>query len=266
MKERGERNVMKKRLVLGIIVVCAGFGLAACSQKNENPSPTTSTSQVESSTSTEKTSTTTTATQTSSSSRSSTSSTASSSQDSTQDSISQRQYSDKEKKAMQQEFLDWAVSRAKTGGLAVSDRYFDHGAAGRGDWFAVTPDGEIQVQQNEENLPGFDAFDIHALGGVVFYTSAKGVKGLDKNAWEASTAEGYSNLADDSQTIHKYLLGDNGVVYELIGHVAKTSFSTGFGEYSDDGQSKDSTNGSVFKVSEDQDAQNKWQQIVANYN
>src|SRR5699024_3166025 len=184
----------------------------------------------------------------------------------TQDSITQRRYSDKEKSAMQQEFLDWAVSRAKTGDLAVSNRYFDHGAAGQGDWFAETPDGEIQVQENEAGIPGYDAFAIHALGGVVFYTSSGQVTGYDEDTEKASTAEGYSKVADDSQSINKYLLADNGVVYELITPVAKTSFSTGFGEYADDGKTKDSTNGKIFKISKDQDAQNKWQQILANYN
>lgn len=33
---------------------------------------------------------------------------------------------------------------------------------GVGDWYSMTPDGEVQTQ-NQDN-PGFDHFDIHAIG------------------------------------------------------------------------------------------------------
>lgn len=68
----------------------------------------------------------------------------------------------------------------KIGNLAVTTLYFQHGAAGSGDWYALTPDGQVQVQ-NLDN-PGFESFDIHAIGGVAFYTPLSGDYGRDETA------------------------------------------------------------------------------------
>ncbi|GMA08115.1 hypothetical protein GCM10025886_12660 [Tetragenococcus halophilus subsp. flandriensis] len=179
-----------------------------------------------------------------------------------------REYSDEEKEEISQEFLDWAIPRAEEGGMAVSEKYFEHGAAGLGDWFANTEDGEIQTQDPypEEDLPGYDAFDIHSLGGVVFYTSSSGVTGYDETPKESATAEGFSKAADSDYSIHKYILGDNGVVYELIGDMDEIgAFSAGYGEYEDDGESKIIDPEHTFKVSDDEDAQKAWRKILQDY-
>src|SRR5699024_7230489 len=82
--------------------------------------------------------------------------------------MSVKEYTSEEKRMMTEEFFNWAVDRVKIGNLAVTTLYFQHGAAGSGDWYALTPDGQVQVQ-NLDN-PGFESFDIHALSGVAFYT------------------------------------------------------------------------------------------------
>lgn len=174
-----------------------------------------------------------------------------------------QEFTDAEKQEMNQLFYDWAVERAEIGGMAVTEMYFTHGAAGYGDWYAVTPDGEVQAQDLDN--PGFDHFDIHAIGGVAFYQPESGDIGEDKNAPFPSTAEGYSRLAQPDTNVHKYMLADNGVVYELIGKKENISFSSGFGEYNDDGSRGEYVPDVAFEVSGDQDAQQEWQRILGMY-
>lgn len=156
--------------------------------------------------------------------------------------------------------------------MAVTDDYFDHGASGSGDWFAETEDGEIQVQQQlpQEDLPGYNAYDIHAIRGVVFYISQSETVGYDEEPKEEHGGAGgerdYGRVADLDYPIHKYLLGDNGVVYELIGSVDEIrAYQDGFGLYGDDGQEKEIEPEFTFKVSDDADAQEAWRQILENY-
>lgn len=182
--------------------------------------------------------------------------------------VAVKKYSSEEASAKTSAFLEWAASRAEKGNMAVTDLFFNHGAAGKGDWYAVTEDGEIQVQQPfpDETLPGYDAFDIHALGGVVFYTSLSGVTRYDETPNTQATAAGFHEIADPDYFMHKYLLGDNGVIYELIGTVEEIgSFSAGYDEYADDGLTKpgaEAVENFVFKVSEDTDAQEEWVRIL----
>lgn len=182
--------------------------------------------------------------------------------------VSVRRYSEEEKQVITTAFLDWAGNRAAMGGMAVNPLYFDHGAAGRGDWYAVTPDGLVQTQQSVENTPGYDAFPIHSLGGIVFYYSLFGTTGETREIMEHnySMAAGYSQVADPSKPIVKYMLGDNGVVYELKSNLA---YSYGFYEAGDDGSlysesSKESQRS--FVVSEDKAAQIELRRILASYN
>lgn len=167
------------------------------------------------------------------------------------------------KRDMTQSFYNWAVERAKIGNMAVTTRYFEHGAGGIGDWYAVTPDGEVQTQ-NHDN-PGFGHFDIHAIGGVAFYQPLSGDYGIDEKAPTVGFAEGYHRLAVEGSNINKYMLADNGVVYELIAKKENMSFSTGFGEYADDGTRGDFKPTVQFKISEDQDAQQEWRRILGTY-
>ncbi|MDJ1110528.1 hypothetical protein QNJ28_10710 [Macrococcus caseolyticus] len=173
-------------------------------------------------------------------------------------------FTQEQKSAMEDEFLRWADERAKIAGLAVSNYYFNHGAGGHGDWFASSEDGDIQVQDFDN--PGPRGFKIRGIGGVVFYTSKSGETGITEELKDAITAVGYSKHADLSKNIHKYILADNGKVYELIKSAKEMCFSCGFGEYSDSGTREDGFGGEdQFKVSQDIDAQKKWQEILNKY-
>lgn len=260
--------------ILSILVVIFGLGLFGCSQNNEEAVSNTSVSTEISASekinqSTESQSLAATSESDTTETTTSRSTEASSEE---QETVPLRKYSEEEKDELQQEFLDWAIPRAEEGGMAVTDAYFDYGASSSGDWFAETEDGEIQVQQQstQEELPGYDAYDIHALKGVVFYVSSSGVTGYDEKAGETHGGAGggrdYGGLADADYPIHKYLLGDNGVVYELIGSVDELrAYQAGFGLYNDDGRTKDIEADYTFKVSDDTDAQEAWQEILQNY-
>lgn len=171
--------------------------------------------------------------------------------------------SDAQREQINLAFLEWAGQRAAIGNMAVSGWYFDHGAAGRGDWYANTPDGQVQVQNNGQ--PGKSAFPIRAIGGCVFYTSKDG--GIGKQELAAgSFAENYSVKMDFTKPVSKYLLGDNGVVYELkSGNGEMLSTNTGFGEYADDGSVGEYTPRVAFQISEDQAAQEKLQELIQRY-
>lgn len=185
-------------------------------------------------------------------------------------SIIQRSYSFEEQRSITNEFIDWAGERAEIGGMAVNGAYFTHGASGRGDWYAKTTEGQyILVQRQDPSINIEDnTYIAHAVGGVVFYYSKFGTTGLtdeinDKDN-NPSTATGFSQVANTDKPIVKYLLADNGIVYEYNSNVA---FSDGFYVTDDEGNF-DYWPGEQkpFKVSEDQDAQEKLQKILSKYN
>lgn len=168
-----------------------------------------------------------------------------------------------QKKQINADFLNWAAERATVGNMAVSDLYFDHGSAGLGDWYANTPDGQVQVQN--QNQPGAAAFKIHAVGGCIFYKSKDGQIGK-QNLYKGSFADNYSIGLDDSQPVSKYLLVDNGVVYELkTGNGSSVSSSTGFGQYDENGQLGNYQPDQNFEISADQAAQNELQKLLTPY-
>lgn len=170
------------------------------------------------------------------------------------------QLSSSQKQLITTQFLEWAAGRAKTGNMAVSDYYFDHGAAGQGDWYANTPDGQIQVQNNQQ--PGASHFKIHAIGGVIFYTAKDGLTGIDSSLDSGSFAEGYSINLDSSQPVSKYLLGDNGIVYEWkTGNGTGVSQTDGFGEKADD-QLAEYHPKVTFAISDDQAATSELRQLI----
>lgn len=182
----------------------------------------------------------------------------------TQENVSPKRYSQSEMATANQQFLDWAIAQAKKGNMAVTDNYFTHGASGTGDWYAETVDGKALVQPQAQDNPGYNAYHIHALGGVSFYTSRNGDIGYDNVPSKAATAEGLSQAADKKQQIHKYLLCDNRVVYEAIGSYEDlVAFSSPFGLYDDDGKTTAIPAKITFKVSQDQAAQNEWKKILS---
>src|SRR5699024_8086575 len=187
--------------------------------------------------------------------------------------IQTEMYSGEEQKEASQAFFDWAIPRAEVGGMAVTDNYSGHGTSGSGDWYAMTEDGEILVhdQDPRQEEIGYKSYEIHALGGVVLYTSCSDVTGRDKSAYAEQGGAGggrkYTAVAEPNEPLHKYLLGDNGVVYELKGSAKeRDSYQAGFGLYDDHGENKLIEEEYTFKVSEDQDAQDEWVKILENIN
>ena len=176
--------------------------------------------------------------------------------------VAVKQYTDEEMLEMTEMFYEWAVERAEIGAMAVTNYYFGHGAAGHGDWVAKTPHGEVQAQ-NLDN-PGWEAFELHAIGGVAFYQPITGDFGRDENKGNIGTGAGYTEVALPGTDIHKYMLVDNGIVYELIGPLG---LSNGFAEYTDEGQSTDYIKNELvqFEVSGDTAAQEEWRRILSLY-
>lgn len=175
-------------------------------------------------------------------------------------------YTESEKEAISKEFLDWASYRAEIGGMVVSDYLLGHGAAGYGDWYANTVNGEIQIQNIGQGVPGYDHFPIHVIGGVVFYTSNQAFYGYDERPNSEGIAAGFHRLADLNMPITRYLLGDDGIVYELGGTSPDLfSFSGGYGLYADDGTKVGGDSHYIFNVSEDNGAQEKFKEILLKF-
>lgn len=253
-------------LVLGLFSV---FLLAGCGSTEEKGNSASSSTSTVSSTSSSSTSQTTSSTSVSSTSETNTATSQSSA--TTEESTSQPAnvaskgvlLNDAQRNQINLAFLNWASQRAAIGNMAVSEWFFDHGAAGRGDWYANTPDGQVQVQNN--NLPGKSAFPIRGIGGCIFYTAKDGGIGRQE-LFADSFAANYSVKLDHTKPVSKYLLGDNGVVYELkTGNGMPVSTNTGFGEYADDGSQGSYTPDLNFQVSEDQAAQEKLKELIQSY-
>ena len=159
-------------------------------------------------------------------------------------------------------FLNWAAERAEIGHMAVSDWYFDHGAAGNGDWYANTPDGRVQTQNNGN--PGAEAFKIHSIGGCVFYKSKDGSTGK-QDLYQGSFADNYAVAMDFDQPVSKYMLGDNGIVYELkTGNGENVSTNTGFGQTSGEGTEEYQPD-QDFEISSDSAAQSELKELINQY-
>ncbi|MDN6063172.1 MAG: hypothetical protein L0I39_06000 [Staphylococcus simulans] len=94
--------------------------------------------------------------------------------------INKEKLSSQEQAKLKEEVMKWADKRANQQGLAASNRYFGAGEISTGDWYAMTPKGELQV--SNQNEPGPKAFERHNLVGVVFYHSNHCVTGFDEKA------------------------------------------------------------------------------------
>ncbi|MDB1553114.1 hypothetical protein [Latilactobacillus sakei] len=169
-------------------------------------------------------------------------------------------YTDSQKAAITHDFLNWAGQRAEVGNMAVSDWYFDHGADDPGDWYAETPDGRILVQHGEGDGRHYP---IQAVGGCIFYTALDGTTGIDSQLYD-SYARNYASNMDMSRPISKYLLGDNGVVYELkTGNGQTTNTEDDFALAPFSGSRN--TTPTPFTVSQDTAAQQELKSLLAAY-
>ncbi|PWF99651.1 hypothetical protein [Levilactobacillus bambusae] len=172
------------------------------------------------------------------------------------------QLSEGQMTAVNNAFYSWAAGRAEVGNMAVTDWTFEHGAGGRGDWYADTPDGKAIMQ--DEGHPGKTAYPIQAIGGVTFFTAKDGSVGK-QDMKDVSTTAGYSTVAREDKPVTKYLLGNNGVVYELKGTPKTVGLTTGYGEAGDDGTFGAYEPQKKFIVSQDTAAQTELNQLLDSY-
>lgn len=177
--------------------------------------------------------------------------------------LNEMNYTESEKRAITNEFLLWASKRAEIGGMAVTTRFFDHGASGKGDWYALTPDRQAILVQRQDSSRQ-NSYSIQALGGVTFYTSKDGTLGRSDKVMTSALAAGYNEVADLGKPIIKYLLGDDGEIYE---YHSSGSFTDGFYEMDDKGNRQE--NGrpiQTFTLSADTAAKKELQRILLQYN
>ena len=125
----------------------------------------------------------------------------------------------------------------------------------------------MQIQDVGNGIPGYNQFPIHLLGGVVFYTSIEELYGYDSRPEMEAIAAGFHRLADPSMPVTRYLLGDDGIIYELQGTLIELgSFHGGYGLYEEDGSKSIDSSSYIFKISEDTDAQERYTEILSKYN
>lgn len=172
------------------------------------------------------------------------------------------------RRAINREFREWAYQRAEVGNMAAGGEFFSQATEPWDqEWFAYTPDGKMQVSSFDQVET--NDFKIHCIGGVFFFTAKSGETGrvdfndgLDGN----NSSQMMLNVVDFDETMDKYLLGDNGVVYELkIDPKSKENVepNVNYGVYVY-GQTNSSQN-DEFIVSQDQDAQKELKSLIAEH-
>ena len=171
--------------------------------------------------------------------------------------------SKKVKHDINKDFYNWAAQRAKIGNMAVSHYYFDHGPDEDGKlWYAPTPDGDVLIRNASDEYNSKD-YTLKKLGGVVFYTSENGTTGKCNDiAHDTDNGAIYSSdEVDASKPIDKYILANNGIIYEckLDGYSAEPD--SGFYIKGDDNDSKSDS----WIISKDKDAQNEYRQLIEKY-
>ena len=151
------------------------------------------------------------------------------------------EYSNAEKESMSASFLQWAIPRAQTAKMAVTDAYNVHGASSAEDIYINTPDGKVLVEGNGNN----GEYVAEAVAGLLFCYTKNGETG--SLTLGNSTASLFNNVALNRKA-NKYILASNGVVYEAKGTGSQLVGYGGFcqGSYSD---------GVTWIVSEDTAAQ-----------
>lgn len=178
--------------------------------------------------------------------------------------------------SVQTAFYNWASARAKEHNNAVTDWVFDNfGTDASYGFYANTPDGKMQVMATA-NPNDYNKFPIHMLGGVTFFEANDGTTGGVSQATmqgpDGSFGSGYENYADLSRATYKYILGDNGVVYELDNGISGPS--DGFGSftvnYGGGNEQQNRTDNDEapqenFVVSPDQAAQKELRAIMNQY-
>ncbi|AYU54493.1 hypothetical protein [Staphylococcus debuckii] len=178
--------------------------------------------------------------------------------------IDKAKLSDKAHEKMKKEVLDWADKYGKQQGLAVSNRYFGAGEISSGDWYAMTPKGELQV--SNQGSPGPKAFDRHNLVGVVMYKAKDHTTGFDTKAKDLTNIESYQNVADLNQPVTKYLFADDGKVYEYTFQPEeKVKLSSGFAPKDHNDKDPNLKPDHSFKISDNSSANQEMQRLIKEY-
>lgn len=160
--------------------------------------------------------------------------------------------SESEKEKINQQFYEWAIPRAKTAHMVVTDAYNVHGAVTADDIYMETPDGKVLVQSfTKTNEKDYVA---EAIGGVVFMYSTNDSTGAFTPG--ETTATFFKNV-NPNKIAHKYILASNGKVYELI---AKAEDVIGMGGFVQAGYKMGATERWI--VSKDAAAQAEWNQLI----
>lgn len=168
----------------------------------------------------------------------------------------------KEKTEINNDFYNWTDQRAKMGNMAISKYYFDHGPEDNGNlWYASTPDGNILIR-NASDTYSSKSYNLRKIGGFVFYTAKDGTTGKCDNIKQDTDdgAKYSSDQIDCTKPVDKYLLANNGIVYEckLDGETAEPD--SGFNI-----KGEDNINSDDWIVSQDKAAQDEYRQLITKY-
>lgn len=175
-----------------------------------------------------------------------------------------KRWTQQQKSDMNRDFYDWFAKRAKKTNHAVTPLFYTHTKHTIGDWYALTPDGDIQIQDN--NMPGYFAFDHHVIGGLSMYTSNKGITGKTNEIYKYISTTNYKKVAKPNTQVQKYILVDNGNVYELIADVSEIDFCSGFVPMDDYGKEQPISKKKMkFKRVSDNQMIEQWDKILHEY-
>ncbi|WP_314348444.1 hypothetical protein [Mammaliicoccus vitulinus] len=170
--------------------------------------------------------------------------------------------SDKEKDALKQKVLNYVDQYGEEKDLAISNRYFSSSEHTKGDGYAMTEDGEIQITNHDK--PGEKAFKIHNVVGVSAYHSNNQVKGYDEQAQDLTNIQGYNDVADVSKPITKYLFADNGKVYQhQFTQNEDVTLSTGFAAKDYNGKDPNLKPNVMFTEVKDKELVQEWKKILS---
>lgn len=167
--------------------------------------------------------------------------------------ITPKSYSMGQMEAMNAQFLNWAIPRAQTAKMAVTDAYNVHGAVSADDLYINTPDGKVLIQGNYNP----NVYVGEAVAGLIFCHAKDGVTG--ELPLGGCTATTFENVEMDEMA-NKYILASNGVVYELKGPASEIVGVGGVNQ----GSNTTSLSGNWI-VSEDAAAQQEAQNILSQY-
>lgn len=167
--------------------------------------------------------------------------------------ITPKSYSMGQMEAMNAQFLNWAIPRAQTAKMAVTDAYNVHGAVSADDLYINTPDGKVLIQGHYNP----NIYVGEAVAGLIFCHAKDGVTG--ELPLGGCTATTFENVEMDEMA-NKYILASNGVVYELKGPASEIVGVGGVNQ----GSNTTSLSGNWI-VSEDAAAQQEAQNILSQY-